>query len=79
MASRKQNKAEFTWTEHEAELLLNITKSSTLQFTDRMCCESVHTEYANILKLYQKEHPRNDEEARETLKDYRHRANQITK
>ena len=34
MASRKQNKAEFTWTEHEAELLLNIIHDYKIkQFT----------------------------------------------
>lgn len=84
MASKKQNKAtkkkEFTWTEDEAELLLNVTHDYKIKhLTDGTCWESVRSKYADILELYQKELPRNDEEARATLKDYRHKADQITK
>ena len=85
MASKNQDKCtkkkkEFTWTDDEAELLLNVTHEYKIkQLTDGTCWESVRSKYGDILEMYKKELPNSEEEARATLKDYRHRGDQITK
>lgn len=73
MASKNQDKStkEFTWTDDEAVLLLNVTHEYKIkQLTDGTCWESVRSKYGNILEMYKKELANSEEEARATLKDY---------
>ena len=65
MASNKATrKKECTWTNDEAELLLNVTHDYKIKhLTDGTCWESVRLKYGDILDLYKKELPRNEEEA----------------
>ena len=77
--SKRSRKPEFVWTDDEAELLLNVTHDYKLQqLVDGTCWESVRSKYADILE-FRNELPATDDEAKELMKDYPHKRNEVTK
>ena len=82
MPPKKDNsgkKKDFVWSNDEAELLLSVTHEYKIQcLTEGMCWESVKTKYIDILERY-KELPTNEEERRNSVKDYRHTPDEVTK
>ena len=79
---KKQEKSrkDFIWTDDEAELLLNVTHDYKVQhLVEGICWESVRTKYTDILALFRKELPENEEQARQLTKDYPHKVDEVTK
>ena len=79
---KKQEKSrkDFIWTDDEAELLLNVTHDYKVQhLVEGTCWESVRTKYTDILALFRKELPENEEQARQLTKDYPHKVDEVTK
>ena len=75
MASKPKRcrRAEFIWTEDEAELLLNVTRNYKVQhLLNGMCWESVRSEYTDILELFKNELQEMEGEASEMFKNYPH-------
>ena len=57
-----KTKKDFVWTDDEAELLLRVTHDYNVQHLDKgTCWESVKTKYSDILELFRKELPENEE------------------
>ena len=78
MPPKKKGKKDFVWTDDEAELPLNVTHHYKVQqLAEGMCWESVKTKYTNILALFRKELPADEEQARRLTKDYPHKPEQI--
>ena len=78
--SKRSKKPEFVWTDDEAELLLNVTHNYKVQqLVEGTCWESVRSKYVDILELFKNELPASEEEARETVKDYPHKRDEVTK
>lgn len=78
--NQRPRKADFVWTDDEAELLLNVTHEYKVQqLAEGTCWESVRSKYGDILELFRGELPATDEEARELMKDYPHRKDEVTK
>ena len=75
-----KNKKDFLWTDDEAELLLNVNHNYKVQqLTEGTCWESVRTKYADILALFRKELPENEEQVRQLTKNYPHKGEEVTK
>ena len=82
MPPKKDNsgkKKDFVWSNDEAELLLSVTHKYKIQcLTEGTCWESVKMKYSDKLENY-KELPTNEEEQRNSVKDYRHTPDEVTK
>ena len=77
---QEKGKKEFMWTDDESELLLNVVHEYKVQqLLEGTCWESVKTKYADILQLFCKELPENEEQARSLRKDYPHKAVELSK
>lgn len=77
---QEKGKREFIWTHDESELLLNVIHDYKVQqLSEGTCWESVKTKYADILELFRKGLPENEEQARSLAKDYPHKADEVTK
>ena len=85
--SKKKNakankKKEFVWTDDEALLLLTVAKDYKIKhLVEGICWESVRTKYSDMLELFVKELPSNDEERKriQGVKDYPHKPEELTK
>ena len=73
-------KKEFVWTDDEAELLLTVTHDYKIKhLVEGTCWESVRSKYADIVELFKKELPGDDEQRRRLSKDYPHKPEEIKK
>ena len=79
-ASEKKARKEFIWTDDEAQLLLDVAHDFKLQhLSEGICWESVKSKYSDILDLFRKELPQNEEQARNSSKDYPHKPDEVSK
>ena len=79
-SDKTTKKKDFVWSDDEAELILSVTHDYKVQcLTEGTCWESVKTKYSDILELFRKELPSNEEEQRNSFKDYRHKPDDVTK
>ena len=80
MPPKKSGKKEFFWTDDEVELLLTVTQQYKVQqMAEGTSWESVKSKYADILQLFVSELPATEEEASQSVKDYKHRKVDVTK
>ena len=73
---------EFIWTDYEAELLLSATNEYKMKhLVEEVCWESVRSKYiyADIVELFKKELPSDDEQRKMLLKDYQHKPEEVRK
>lgn len=81
MPGRKQTTEEgFKWTDDEAELLLTVTNEYKVKkMEENIDWESVKTKYEDILKLMKEELPATVQESSDSIKDYPHTKEEMTK
>ena len=78
--SEKKARKEFIWTDDEAQLLLDVAHDYKLKhLSEGICWESVKSKYSDILDLFRKELPQNEEQARILFKDYPHKPDEVSK
>ena len=78
--SEKKGKKEFIWTDDEAQLLLDVAHDYKVKhLAEGTCWESIKTKYSDILDLFRKELPQNEEQARHLAKDYPHKPDEVSK
>ena len=64
----------------EAELVLTVTHEYKIKhLVEGTCWESVRSKYADIVELFKKELPTDDEQRRRLSKDYPHKPEEIRK
>uniref|UniRef100_A0A1X7UY57 Uncharacterized protein n=1 Tax=Amphimedon queenslandica TaxID=400682 RepID=A0A1X7UY57_AMPQE len=81
MPGRKQTAEEgFKWSDDEAELLLTVTNEYKVKkMEENIDWESVKTKYEDILKLMKEELPATVQESSDSMKDYPHTKEEMTK
>ena len=70
----------FVWTNDEAEIFLTVTHDYKIKhLVEGTCWESVQSKYADIVELFNKKLPSDDEQRRRPSKDYPHKPEEIKK